>query len=250
MNEGVRRNLASAAAPDPPQTYSAAAPTAGRASRIGKLLRAGVSIGLILLLAWIVDWNRLAAVVARADLPLLGLASLTVLADRAMMIGKWYPLLRVQGLDIPFAHAARVYFAATFASLFLPTSVGADVLRTLALGADRRATLEVGASIVVERMLGLAASVLLCTLVLSLALWQAFALAFLLPWILGFGCALLGMTFLVLRPGWWRALSPIGSGAGSGSGIGSPSPACSTATTSAPWSWSARSRWSSRRSRS
>ena len=204
MNEGLR-NRASA---EPLPTDAAAAPAAGRAGRIGKLLRAGVSIGLILLLAWIVDWNRLAAVVARADLPLLGLASLTVLADRAMMIGKWYPLLRVQGLDIPFAHAARVYFAVTFASLFLPTSVGADVLRTLALGADRRATLEVGASIVVERMLGLAASVLLCALVLSLALWQAFALGFLLPWILGFGGALLGMTFLMLRPGWRRALEP------------------------------------------
>jgi glycosyltransferase 2 family protein len=208
MNEGLRRKLASAAVSDPPQTDAAAAPTAGRAARIGKVLRAGVSIGLILLLARMVDWNQLAAVVVRADVALLGLASLTVLADRAMMIGKWYPLLRVQGLDIPFTHAARVYLAASLASLFLPTSVGADLLRTLALGARRRTTLEVGASIVVERMLGLAGSVLLCAVVLVLALSQAFALAFLLPWILGFGCALLGMAFLMLRPGWWRRLEP------------------------------------------
>ena len=116
------------------------------------------------------------------------------------MIGKWYPLLKVQGLDIPLAQATRVYLAASFASLFLPTSVGADIVRTLALGGERRATLEVGASIVVERMLGLAASVILCTSVLVLALWQAFPLGFLLPWILAVGAGLLGATFLMLRP--------------------------------------------------
>ncbi len=111
-------------------------------------MRAGVSIGLILLLAWIVDVNRLIVVLLSADVWLFALATLVAFADRAMMIAKWYPLLRVQGLRIPLARAARVYLAASFASMFLPTSVGADLLRTFALGA-RQATLEVGASIVV-----------------------------------------------------------------------------------------------------
>jgi glycosyltransferase 2 family protein len=181
----------------------AAAPAGGRARRLGKFLRAGVSLGLILLLAWIVDVNRLTAVLLRADLGLFALAALMALADRAMMIGKWYPLLKAQGLGIPFARAARVYFAASFASMFLPTSVGADVLRTFALGA-RGALLEVGASIVVERMLGLLASLILCISVLLLA--QALPLAFLLPSIFGPGVALVGVTFLMLRPGWWRWL--------------------------------------------
>jgi uncharacterized protein (TIRG00374 family) len=165
-----------------------------------------VSICLIGLLAWIVDLNRLTAVLFRADVPLFALASLMVLADRAMMIGKWYPLLEVQGLKIPLSQATRVYLAASFASLFLPNSVGADVVRTLALGGERRAIPEVGASIVVERMLGLAASVILCTAVLLLA-QQAFPLGFLLPWILAVGAALLGATFLMLRPsrGRWLA---------------------------------------------
>lgn len=184
--------------------YSAA-PAVGGAGRIGKLVRAGVSIGLILLLAWIVDVNRLAAVLLSADVWLFALALLAAFADRAMMIGKWYPLLKAQGVGIPFARAARVYLAAGFASLVLPTSVGADVLRTFALG-GRGATLEVGASIVVERMLGLAASVILCISVLLLALSQAPPLAFLLPWILGVGVALVGASFVMLRPGRWRWL--------------------------------------------
>jgi glycosyltransferase 2 family protein len=166
-------------------------------------VRAGVSIGLILLLAWIVDVNRLITVLSSADVWLFALASLMAFADRAMMIGKWYPLLKAQGVGIPFARAARVYLAASFASIFLPTSVGADVLRTVALG-GRRVTLEVGASIVVERMLGLAASVILCISVLSLALSQAPPLAFLLPWVVGLGIAAVGASFLMLRPPRWR----------------------------------------------
>jgi glycosyltransferase 2 family protein len=182
-----------------------AAPAVGRAGRIGKFVRAGVSIGLILLLAWIVDVNKLLAVLMGADPWLLALASLAAFADRAMMIGKWYPLLKAQGVAIPFPRAARVYLAASFASMFLPTSVGADVLRTFALG-GRGASLEVGASIVVERMLGLTASVILCTSVLLLALSQALPLAFLLPWILGVGVALVVASFVMLRPGRWRWL--------------------------------------------
>jgi glycosyltransferase 2 family protein len=200
MNGALRRDLEPAQAPDPVRLDRAA----GRAGRLGKFLRAGVSVGLILLLAWIVDLDRLSAVLLRADVPLLALAALMALADRAMMIGKWYPLLKVQGLDISLAHAARAYLAASFASLLLPTSVGADVVRSFALGGERRATLEVGASIVVERMLGLAASVILCTSVLLLALSRAVPLAFLLPWIVAVGAALVGATWLMLRPG--RAL--------------------------------------------
>lgn len=201
MNDALRRELASAPFTGPQQPDPAAAPPAGRAGRRGKILRVGVSIGLILLLVWIVDLGRLTAVLGRADVPLLAFAVLMALADRAMMIGKWYPLLEVQGLDISLAHAARAYLAASFASLFLPSSVGADVVRSFALGGERRATLEVGASIVVERTLGLSASVILCTSVLLLALSQAFPLAFLLPWILAIGAALVGATFLMLRPG-------------------------------------------------
>ena len=116
MNEALRRDLAPAPLTDPLQPDPADGPTVGRSGRLSKILRAGVSIGLILLLAWIVDLNRLTAVLLRADVPLLALASLMALADRAMMIGKSYPLLKVQGLEIPLAHATRVYLAASFAS--------------------------------------------------------------------------------------------------------------------------------------
>jgi uncharacterized protein (TIRG00374 family) len=177
-----------------------------RAGRLGKILRASVSVGLLLLLAWIVDLGKLAAVLLGADGPLLGLALLVALADRALMIGKWYPLLRAQGLGIPFAQAAAAYLAAGFASMFLPVSVGGEVLRTIALGGARGATLEVGASIVLERTLGLVASVVLCAAALALALAQPLPLAFLLPWVLAAAAAPVGIALLALWSGRGRWL--------------------------------------------
>jgi uncharacterized membrane protein YbhN (UPF0104 family) len=177
-----------------------------RAGRLGKILRACVSAGLLLLLAWIVDLGELAAVLLGADGPLLGLALLVALADRGLMLGKWYPLLRAQGLGIPLAQAAATYLAAGFASMLLPASVGGDVLRTIALGGARGATLEVGASIVLERTLGLAASIVLCAAALALAFAQSLPLAFLLPWALAAAAAPVGIALLALWPGRGRWL--------------------------------------------
>jgi glycosyltransferase 2 family protein len=175
--------------------------TSRRAGRLGKFLRVSVSVALLLLLAWIVDLEELAAVLLGADARLLGLALLVALADRALMIGKWYPLLRAQGLEIPLAHAASAYLAASFASMFLPASIGGDVLRTIALGGPRRAMMEVGASILLERMLGLAASAALCMLALVLALAESLPLAFLMPWVLAAAAAPVGIALLALWPG-------------------------------------------------
>jgi len=172
-----------------------------RTHRLGGILRACVSLGLLLLLAWIVDLGQLTVVLLGMDGPLFGLAVLVALADRALMIGKWYPLLRAQDLGIPLGQAAAAYLAAGFASMFLPASVGGDVLRTIALGAGRGATWEVGASIVVERTLGLAASAVLCAAALALAFVHSLPLAFLLPWVVAAAAAVGGIALLALWPG-------------------------------------------------
>ena len=171
------------------------------------VLRAAVSLGLLALLAWLVDLESLAGLLLAADPGLVAVAIAVALADRALMIGKWYPLLRAQGLEIPLLRAARVYLAAGFAALVLPASVGGDVLRAVALGRGRGAAMEVGASIAVERLLGLAASGVLTTIALVVALRSDVRLEFLLPWALG---ATLVSAAAVLLPLAWRPSSCLG----------------------------------------
>jgi uncharacterized protein (TIRG00374 family) len=138
----------------------------------------------VVLLVRLVDLGAVGRLLVSADIGLVLVAVLLALADRAFMIGKWMPLVRVQVPDLPLVEAARAYLAASFASLFLPSSVGADVLRTVALGRGRGEVVEIGASVVSERLLGMVASGVLSCVALAVAVHSGVRLAFLVPWAL------------------------------------------------------------------
>jgi uncharacterized membrane protein YbhN (UPF0104 family) len=157
------------------------------------LLRLLVACGLVVLLLRGVGVRGLAQSLRAADPALLALALLCGLADRAVMIGKWYPLLRAQVPGVPPGRAARAYLAAGFASYFLPTSLGADALRSFALGRGRRAVAEVGASVLLERLLGLLGSLVLVIAALLSALRASPRLTPLLPWAAGALALALGL---------------------------------------------------------
>lgn len=99
--------------------------------------------------------------VAPADLRWIGLAILLVTADRTLMAWRWIRLL----CPIPaearpsFWSLLHVFFVSTFAGTFLPTSVGGDLVRAYGLarlGLPRATAL---ASVLVDRLLGLVAIV-------------------------------------------------------------------------------------------
>jgi len=150
---------------------------------LGTLLRLLVAAALLALLARSVGLGQVARTIAGAAPGPFALALLLGLVDRAVMIGKWYPLLHAQVPEVGVGRASRAYLAAGFASYFLPTSVGADALRSVALGRGRRAVAEVGASVVVERLLGLFGALTLALVSLALARrGPARSLGALLPW--------------------------------------------------------------------
>lgn len=115
--------------------------------------------------------------------PALGGAAIAVAyADRAVMIGKWYPLLGVQVPLFPLAPAVRAYLAAGFAAIFLPASAGADVVRAVSLGRRGSVVAEVGACVVLEQLLGMLASGVMSLVALALAVGPGVRLDLLLPW--------------------------------------------------------------------
>lgn len=155
-----------------------------------------VTLGLLVVLALIVDLREVLRTVRSTDPGLLGIVLLVALGDRLLMAGKWIPLLRIQLPDVSPARAIRAYFAASFAALFLPGSVGGDILRAVGLGTDREAVMEVGASVAIERVLGLAGSGFFALLVLYVA-WSAdVAVGFLVPWAVA--CAAIGIGAVIL----------------------------------------------------
>ena len=84
----------------------------------------------------------------------LALASLLV--SRIFVIARWHVLLHSGGVKIPFRRTTELTLMGLFASNFLPTTVGGDVVRlagVMQMGFDRAICL---ASIAADRLVGLA----------------------------------------------------------------------------------------------
>jgi uncharacterized protein (TIRG00374 family) len=160
-----------------------------------RLVSVLVTVGCLVLLARIVDPGELGAALASASVPLLIAAVLVRAFDRLVMIWKWFPFLRIQLPDVSFLHAARAYLVSGLAIYMIPISVGADVVRAGVLGRDEKAVPEVGASIIAERLIGIAATGMLSLIALFVAYTQSIELTFVLPWALA--AVVLGLLALV-----------------------------------------------------
>lgn len=103
----------------------------------GHLIRFLVKLGISgLLLGWLGmkgGFDRIAGCLAQVSLPWFALAVGTYLLGQSLCAWKWSVLAAVQRFDQPFRFYWLNYLAGMFFSLFLPTTIGGDAYRTLAL---------------------------------------------------------------------------------------------------------------------
>ena len=101
------------------------------------------------------------------------LAAVAVLfISRFFSAARWHILLKSGGVEIPFTRSVMLTFTGNFSSNFLPTTIGGDVVRltgAMQFGYDRAVCL---ASLVVDRLIGMAGM----TLALPLGLIPVFSL--------------------------------------------------------------------------
>ncbi len=150
-----------------------------RLRRFGSVL---VTLACLAVLLKIANFQDLTAIILSANIVLVLAAVLFRAADRLVMIAKWFPLLRVQVPRVTFITAARGYVASGIAHYLLPFSVGADVVRATTLGRDEQSIHGVSASIIAERLLGMAATGILCMVALLIAMRASVDLTVLFPW--------------------------------------------------------------------
>ncbi len=120
--------------------------------------------------------------------------------DRILMAYKWNILLKVKNIYISLKELTVTYLIAMFFGLFLPATVGADAVRAYAVAKGGHKTSDVISSIVVERVLGLAAllffamaSIALCIIVFE----ETFAVT---VWPLLWTVIVILAVFLILVP--------------------------------------------------
>jgi uncharacterized protein (TIRG00374 family) len=123
-------------------------------SRTFKFVRLAVSAGLIAFLLFKLDIYRIASHLKGLALLPLVLAALMDLLMIAVQAWRWDVLLKARGIAIRFARLFYYYLVSIFFSAFLPTSVGGDFARIVAVSRATPRRADAVASIVVERVLG------------------------------------------------------------------------------------------------
>jgi glycosyltransferase 2 family protein len=123
------------------------------------LLRA---LGTLLALALLVyllsrqGWDEIESAIRQIALWRFAVAMALMIVSRLAVSGRWYVLLRSSGLKMTLGQSTRITFAGLFANNFLPTTVGGDVIRLAgALRFKYDATI-CTASLVVDRLVGMA----------------------------------------------------------------------------------------------
>lgn len=119
---------------------------------------------------WKAHPRDVAAAAAHADWRLIMIAVALVLVDRTLMAYRWLALLCTVDRDKrpPLGSVMRVFFVSSFVGTFLPMSVGSDAVRSYSLTKFNVSGGDAVASVLMDRMLGVASILLMATVGLSL----------------------------------------------------------------------------------
>ncbi len=135
---------------------------------LGTLFALGLLIYLLTQQGWDEVWSAL------QEIPTWRFAAaiLLTLISRVAVSARWYVLLRSAGLRVSLWQIIRITFAGLFASNFLPTTVGGDVVRLVGGIQQKWDAAVVTASLMVDRAVGMAGMALAVPLGLQpLLLW-------------------------------------------------------------------------------
>lgn len=115
-----------------------------------------LALALMIYLLGQQGWEEIAEAINSIPLWRFVSALLLMFASRFFVLARWHVLLRSGNVNVSLAQSARITFAGLFANNFLPSTVGGDMVRlggALQLGFDGAIS---AASLVVDRLVGLA----------------------------------------------------------------------------------------------
>ena len=142
--------------------------------QIFKVLGSLMALGSLFFLLEQQSWGDILDAVKQVSWQRFLLVFGLIMISRFFVVGRWYILLRSSGIEMGFGQSARITFTGLFASNFLPSTVGGDLVRiggTIQLGHDRAIST---ASVLVDRLVGMLGMTMLAPLgLLSLFQWYS-----------------------------------------------------------------------------
>ena len=156
---------------EPAPILNGSGPKPPRRNRWKTFLKLAIGLGIIGLLFWFVDFGELVDIAIHANPWYLVAAAGLVYLDRWLMAYKWNLLLRAVNIRVPLSAVLRAYMVSPLAQVVLPSTIGADVFRLYCLARYRVNTQGVLASMIMERVIGFGAIILLVLISTGIAFY-------------------------------------------------------------------------------
>ncbi|MEI6437454.1 MAG: lysylphosphatidylglycerol synthase transmembrane domain-containing protein [Candidatus Omnitrophota bacterium] len=120
-----------------------------------------------LLLAWLfsnINWRDIVGALKKADVGLLGWAFAINFVIQLICLVRWALLMKALNLKASWSTTFRYFFIGLFCNLFLPTSIGGDVVKAIGMSRSVGNKAKVFASVVLDRLSGFGGLVVLALL--------------------------------------------------------------------------------------
>jgi glycosyltransferase 2 family protein len=125
------------------------------------LLKAIISISLLTFLLSKIDWPKVTQSLGSANIILLVVAISLNIIERFQLTYKWNLLIKVRGIMVAFGRLFWINSIGSFLGLFLPSSLGTDVVRGYYLVKNNSEKSVSISSVFVDRVLGMFSLLLL-----------------------------------------------------------------------------------------
>jgi uncharacterized protein (TIRG00374 family) len=122
-----------------------------------RIIQLLVSAILLVGLCFFVELEETRQAWVNANVYYLVVAVILVILGRILMAVKWNLLLRAKNIYVSWCEVTRVYYISSFLGVYLPPTIGADVVRAYYVARTKGPLRHIVSSILVERLLGLIA---------------------------------------------------------------------------------------------
>jgi uncharacterized protein (TIRG00374 family) len=125
--------------------------------RLWTIIRWIVPLGLIAFLLTQVNWQEILPLLVRVSWTSLLASAFAFLLSQFVIAVRWQYLMRVQDIRLPLSRLTWLVLIGAFASNFLPTTVGGDIVKMVAISNGQPKRAMAVASVAVDRLFNLAA---------------------------------------------------------------------------------------------
>jgi uncharacterized protein (TIRG00374 family) len=120
-----------------------------------------LSLVLVIFIATRVQSGQVIDLILSVKLPFFLLALFLVTVERVLLAYRWNVLLATKKMNIPFLKMVKIYYVSNFVGAFLPSTLGADILRAYSLYRYKVIPAESFSSVLVEKIIALSSSLAL-----------------------------------------------------------------------------------------